>query len=198
MSRYPNSITLREIRYVVTEPGRKHDPYVILTTMFDEEGRQEVSYEDIAELFNFRWNAELDLRSIKTQLNLRHLRCKSPEMVRREFWTTIIAYNAIRMTAARSAQLAGESPRKISFGSTCQYVLAAWDMIVSGVLHGEALRAYVTSQSSAIAKCIVGRRPGRFEPRVQKKHGSNDNLMMKPCKTLRRRLAVGDDSFETK
>ena len=194
----PLSITLREIRYVVIEPGRKHDPFDIVTTLFDEEGKQEVSYEDIAGLFSFRWNAELDLRSIKTHLNLHHLRCKSPEMVRREFWTTIIAYNAIRMTAARSAQLAGESPRRISFVSTCQYVLAAWDVIASRAFRGEVLRNYVMSQLNAIAKCIVGTRPGRLEPRVRKKRGSNYNLMMEPRETLRKRLAVGDNSFETK
>ena len=166
--------------------------------MFEEQGKQEVSYEDIAKLFCFRWNAELDLRSIKTHLNLHHLRCKSPEMVRREFWTTMVAYNAIRMTAARAALLAGELPRQISFVSTCQYVLAAWDVIVSGALRGEALRLYVVNQLNAIAKCIVGRRPGRFEPRVRKKRGSNYNLMMKPRKALRKRLAKGDNSFETK
>ena len=194
----PPSITLREIRYVVTEPGRKQQPLVIVTTMFQHEGRQEVSHEDIAELFGFRWNAELDLRSIKTHLNLHYLRCKTPAMVHREFWTTIIAYNAIRMTAACSAELAGVRPREISFVSTCQYVLAAWDVIASGVLWGSALEQYCLGQLAKISKCIVGLRPGRFEPRVRKKRGSNYNLMMEPREKLRRKLAKGDNSFETK
>ena len=194
----PRSITLREIRYMVTEPGRKQQPFVIVTTLYQQEGKQEVSHEDIAELFGFRWNAELDLRSIKTHLNLHHLRCKSPEMVRREFWTTIIAHNAIRMTAARSAQLAGESARQISFVSTCQYVLAAWDVIASGVLSDHAFRNYCVGQLDGIAKCVVGLRPGRFEPRVRKKRGSEYKLMMEPRSKLRRRLARGDNSFETK
>jgi hypothetical protein len=194
----PSSITLREIRYVVTEPGRKQQPFVIVTTMFQQEGQQEVSCEDIAELFGFRWNAELDLRSIKTHLNLHHLRCKTPSMIHREFWTTIIAYNAIRMTAACSAELADVRPREISFVSTCQYVLAAWDVITSGSLRGSVLRQYCLGQLEQISKCIVGQRPGRFEPRVRKKRGSNYNLMMEPRENLRRKLAKGDNSFETK
>ena len=81
----PKSIELREIRYVITKPGRKQDPFVIVTTMTDVSGKNAVEYEDLAELFGFRWNAELDIRSIKTHLNLNHLRCKSPAMVHREF-----------------------------------------------------------------------------------------------------------------
>ncbi|EKK00783.1 hypothetical protein RBSH_03981 [Rhodopirellula baltica SH28] len=42
------------------------------------------------------------------------------------------------------------------------------------------------------------KRPGRFEPRVRKKRGSNYNLMMRPREVLRARLATGDNSFETK
>ncbi len=42
------------------------------------------SHEEIATLSGFRWNSGLDIRSIKSNLNLGHLRCKSPHMVRRE------------------------------------------------------------------------------------------------------------------
>ena len=119
-------------------------------------------------------------------------------MIHREFWTTIIAYNAIRMTAACSAELADVRLREISFVSTCQYVLAAWDVITSGSLCGSALMQYCLGQLKQISKCIVGHRPGRFEPRVRKKRGSNYNLMMQPRESLRRKLAKGDNSFETK
>ncbi|MFV0444051.1 MAG: transposase [Planctomycetaceae bacterium] len=47
-----------------------------------------------AELYGHRWNAELDIRSIKQTLGLAHLRCKSPKMVRRELWTTLLGYTA--------------------------------------------------------------------------------------------------------
>jgi len=53
---------------------------VIVTTLFDAEQRkQEVTYDDIAELFGFRWSYELDIRSIKTHLNLHQLRRVSTE-----------------------------------------------------------------------------------------------------------------------
>ncbi len=192
-------IVLREIRYVINEPGRKQDPFVIVTTLFEsEQGKQEITTDDIAELFGFRWNSELDIRSIKPHLNLHHLRCKSPEMVRREFWTTILAYNAIRTTAACSAALNNVSPRRISFVGTCQFVLSAWDLMASGLMAIETLLGYCLIRLKQISKCIVGNRPGRFEPRVLKKRQKNYNLMMQPRNDLKIRLAKGDNSFETK
>ena len=61
----PQSIELREIRYVITKPGRKQDPFAIVTTMTDVDGEDAVQYEDLAKLFGFRWNAELDIRNIQ-------------------------------------------------------------------------------------------------------------------------------------
>lgn len=192
----PKTIELREIRYTITEPGRRQQPFVIVSTLTEAKGENGVRPNEFAELFGFRWNAELDIRSIKTHLNLHHLRCQSPEMVRIEFWVTMLAYNAIRTTALGSAWIAGTKPREVSFVSCCQFVLAAWDVI--DLKRGMAHRNYCVGRLKQIAKCIVGQRPGRFEPRVRKKRGSNYNLMMQPRNELRRRLAVGDNAFETK
>jgi len=62
----------------------------------------------------------------------------------------------------------------------------------------ETRRTYCVSRLGQIGKCLVGKRPGRFEPRVRKKRGSNYNLMMEPRDILRAKLATGDTSFETK
>lgn len=192
----PTSIELREIRYVITTPGRKQDPFVIVTTMTDVDGDDAVQYEELAELFGFRWNAELDIRSIKTHMNLNHLRCKSPKMVRKEFWVTMLAYNAIRTTALGSAWICGTRPRDVSFVSCCQFVLAAWDLIDTKT--GVGRRIYCVSRLKQIGKCLVGQRPGRFEPRVRKKRGSSYKLMMQPRAVLHAKLATGDNSFEAK
>ena len=82
-------LTLREIRYQVVEPGRRTRVIEVISTLTDAE---QYTREQIAQLCGFRWNSELDLRSIKAALNLGHVRCKSPEMVRRELGTTLLAY----------------------------------------------------------------------------------------------------------
>jgi hypothetical protein len=39
------------------------------------------------------------------------LRCKTPEMVCKEMWTCVLAYNLIRQTMLQSARESGQSPR---------------------------------------------------------------------------------------
>ena len=43
-----------------------------------------------------RWNCELDLRSLKRTLQMEELRCKTPDMVHKEIWANLLAYNLIR------------------------------------------------------------------------------------------------------
>ena len=61
------------------------------------------SKDDLAELYRARWNAELDLRSLKQTMQMDILRCKTPELVRKEIWTHILAYNLIRTIIAQAA-----------------------------------------------------------------------------------------------
>jgi putative transposase len=181
----PETLVLREMRFSIVEPGRRTHSIDIITTLTDT---TEYTKEDIAELYGYRWNSELDIRSIKANLNLGHVRCKSPEMVHRELWTTILAYNLIRTTAAGAALLHDKQPRRISFTSTCQYVLASW-MQISGGLIGESSReVYLSVMLEQIARCEVGNRPGRLEPRVLKRRRHGYKLMMKPRHLLRREL----------
>lgn len=194
----PEELQLRELKYVVVEPGRKHDPFVIITSFTETTGEQFVSADDIAELFSFRWNVELDIRSIKTHMNLHHLRCKSPEMVRREFWATMLAYNLIRTTAACAAALHDCIPRQISFVGACQYVLAVWDVLALASWERLRLDDYWHLRFEQIAAQTVADRPGRLEPRVIKKRKIEYHLMTQPRETLRQKLRKGDNSFEHK
>ncbi|MGH8428747.1 MAG: IS4 family transposase [Gammaproteobacteria bacterium] len=182
----PETLTLREIRYRIVVPGRRVQLLTVVTTLLDAEV---YSRQDIAELYRFRWNSELDIRSIKQTLNLSHVRCKSPEMVRRELWATLLAYNLVRTTAAAAAALHDKRPRQISFTGACQYVLASWSTITrEGGGADEALRRCQTMLEQ-IAQCEVANRPGRIEPRELKRRRHGYKLMEEPRATLRARLA---------
>ena len=170
----PETLTLREIRFWIIEPGRRTEVLTIATTLLDPEA---YSKEDIAELYGYRWHSELDLRSIKTMLNLNHVRCKTPAMVHRELWTTLLGYNLIRATAAAAAVLYGLPAREISFTGTCQMVLSSWQTLPVTPLTEDALHDYSVCLLSRIAQCLVGRRPGRIEPRVLKRRRHGYPLM---------------------
>jgi hypothetical protein len=184
-ARIPEYLELREIQFTISVPGRRTQTIEIITTLLDADA---YSKEDIAELYGFRWHSELDIRSIKANLNLAHVRCKSPEMVRREVWTTMLGYNLIRTTAAGAALLHDRQPRKISFTGTCQYVLASWMQLSTGSIDAVALKDYLETMLKHIAYCEVGNRPGRIEPRVLKRRRHGYPLMQKPRSVLQREL----------
>jgi hypothetical protein len=119
----PETLSLRMMRFNVVEPGCRTKSITIVTTLLDP---KEYSAEDIAGLYGFRWNVELDIRHIKQTLNLDHMRCKTPDMVRKEFWTTLLAYNLIRRISCAAAMEHGQLPRQISFTGTCDAILVAW------------------------------------------------------------------------
>lgn len=75
-------------------------------------------------------------------MNLNFVRCLSPEMVRRELWTTLLAYNLIRTTICSAASLHGKRPREISFVSASQYILASWQEVTAN-LRGKQLESAI-------------------------------------------------------
>jgi hypothetical protein len=181
--RIPNTLTLRELRFDVIVPGRRTEAINVITTLTDP---KEYTKEDIATLYGFRWNVELDIRAIKQILALDHVRCKTPEMVRRELWVTLLAYNLIRKVIATSAAVHDKQPRRLSFTSTCQMVLASW-MLLSTDSSRDSRRLWM-STLAYIAACEVGNRPGRIEPRVLKRRRHRYPLMQRPRDQLREEL----------
>ncbi len=181
----PEALTLREIRYNIVVSGRRTRTIDILMTLLDAD---EFTQQDIADLYGFRWNAELDIRRIKASLNLAHVRCKSPEMVHQELWTTILACNLIRTTAAGAALVHDKQPRQISFTSTCQYVLASWMQLSGGSVPDAQLEEYLAEVIAQLADCRVAHRPGRLEPRVLRRRRHDYPLMQKPRAVLRAEL----------
>ena len=183
--RIPETLALREIRFSIVERGRRTKTIDVITTLLDAD---EYTKADIAELYGFRWNSELDIRSIKSNLNLAHVRCKSPEMVHRELWTTLLGYNLIRTTSASAALLHQKQPRQISFTSTCQYVLASWIPLSCSLIDQSELNRYLLVMLKQIAGCEVANRPGRLEPRVIKRRRHGYKLMQESRAKLRNEL----------
>jgi putative transposase len=181
----PDRLELRELRYEVHRPGYRVKRITIATTLKDPAVH---TAEHIAELYAKRWHQELDIRALKQTLNAEHLRCKSPEMVRCELWTKVLAYNLIRTTVATAACLHCVEPRQISFTSACQYVLSSWSLLSSGCVHQQHALAHCQLLLQQIAHCTVGHRPGRCEPRVLKRRRHHYPPMQIPRHVLRAQL----------
>lgn len=181
----PETMEMREVRIKVRRPGYRTRSVVIVTTLLDE---KKYSAEALMELFAERWNCELDLRSIKRALGMYHSRCETPEMVRKDLWMHLLAYNLIRVRMAQAASVNDVLPRKLSFTAARNHIenFAPHLAQASGAEHqrieGEML--------DAIASCRVGNRPGRKEPRAVKKRQQKYSYLTKPRAEARKGLAA--------
>jgi hypothetical protein len=171
------------------QPGFRTRVLVVATTLLDVEA---FTKDDLARLYRARWNAELDLRSLKQVLQMDVLRCKTPELVRKELWTHILAYNLIRTVMAQSATRHGIEPRSISFKGALQ-TLEAFQPVIA--LRGErdaALRRDLYERLlDAVASHGVGDRPDRYEPRRRKRRPKPYDRLMKPRHEAKRSLRKG-------
>jgi putative transposase len=179
----PETLRVRELYVRVTIPGFRVRGLVIVTTLTDGE---RYPREEIARLFRARWHVELDLRSIKVDLHLDDLRCKTPEMVRREILVHWLAYNLIRKVMAQAAQSRKRKPRELSFAAALAAVAGDWNH--ASLAKRELLLELAQAQWRLIVWQKVGDRPGRVEPRAIKRRPKPHKLLNKPRKEAQAEL----------
>jgi hypothetical protein len=147
----PEELVLRESRM----KGR-----VLVSTMHDA---RTVRKAQLFELYEQRWQVELDLRSIKAVLGMRVLSCMSPQMNEKQIWVYLLAYNLIRLLMASAARQLHCHPRQLSFKHTLQLWMRWRDR---GLL---ADPDRIVPLLWAIGQRRCGNRPGRKEPRARKR-----------------------------
>ena len=171
---------------LVQQPGFRSRDMIIVTTLVDAE---DTSASDLVELYRARWNAELDLRSLKQTMQMDILRCKTPELVRKEIWTHILAYNLIRTVIAQAAAKHHVEPRTISFKGGVQTLEAFRPLIAAqGDCCESRRRVLYDRLLDAVATHRVADRPDRFEPRQRKRRQKKYDRMMKPRNHLKREM----------
>jgi hypothetical protein len=185
----PEFLMIRETRVRVEQPGFRTKTLVVVTTLLDAD---EFTKDDLAQLYRARWSAELDLRSLKRTLQMGVLRCKTPELVRKEIWTHVLAYNLIRTIMAQAACKHGIEPRSISFKGAVQTLEAFQPVIAMQGEHAPAYRMQVYQQLlDAIAVHRVADRPDRFEPRLRKRRPKHYGFLRKPRDEAKREMLNG-------
>ncbi|MEM6978089.1 MAG: IS4 family transposase [Planctomycetota bacterium] len=175
---YPEFITIREIKIRVTNKGFRSREIIVHTSLWDD---IEYTKEDIAALFRRRWQAELNLRSLKTVMQMEHLRCKKPHRVRNEIRAHMLAYNLVRGVMAEAAIKGDVHPWQISFKATLT--------TISEMLPVLELINRPDELCGVLLRCclqhVVGNRPDRYEPRVLKRRQKKYKLMQKPRRSYK-------------
>jgi hypothetical protein len=181
----PASQTVREVRVRVRPVGFRVHVLVVVTTLLDA---VEMPAEDVALLYRMRWYAELDLRALKQTMQMDILRGQSPEMVRKEVWAHLLAYNLLRGLMARAAEEAGLLPLQVSFKGALQLVQAFAAVLWTAEV--EELVEIMRRLREAIREHRVGDRPNRSEPRKRKRRPKHYPLLNEPRQKARDRLGA--------
>ena len=148
---------------------------VYVTTLMDE---KKYHKKELAELYTQRWVVELDFRSLKTHMKMDMLRCKTPDMVRKEIAVYLLAYNLIRASIARAAKVKKQIPREISFMTAVQIFNEGILQLI--VLSGKILKYAIDGLLNAIASILIGQQKRKAQPRAIKRRPKAYPLLSEP------------------
>lgn len=182
-AKHPSFILVRHVKYKVRQKGFRTRQITLATTLLDAEV---YPAEDLAELYGRRWSVELHIRSLKTQMQMDHLRCKRPQMVRKEIHCHMIGYNLVRVAMLATALKFRLHPCRLSFTGAMQ---AVEEFASSLRLGSQRPQRQWDNMLETISELIVGKRPGRQEKRELKRRHKNYRLMTCPRNPNRNRYA---------
>ena len=134
-----------------------------------------------------RWDVELDLKHIKTTLGMDILRSKTPEMVHKEIYAYLLAYNLLRTVMWFAGTTHEVNPLRLSLQGARQH-LHNFCSELKDAFTPKRKRLYQT-MLALIAHKLVPERKGRAEPRVRKRRPKSYPLMKQPRQTLNQQVA---------
>ena len=169
----PASIEVRLVESRNEQPGQRTEQLTIATTLLDHK-----LYDAwwLAGIYRGRWRVELDIRAIKCTLGMDILRAKTPEMVRTELWSCLLVYNLIRESMLQAALHSGRTCRSLSLTATLQMLGTLW--LSNAIRPADAAwrELFLVHQITI----RVGHRPGRREPRANKRRPKILQLLTQP------------------
>jgi hypothetical protein len=163
--RMPRFLVLRAVKVRVPHVGFRTKQFVLITTLTDA---QAVTGADLADLYRRRWQAELNLRSLKQTLQMDILRGRSPDIVSKEVWAHLLIYNIVRTIMAHAARSESLRPDEISFTGALQ-TINGFLPEMQAIRTPDDARVLWEVLLWAVSEHRVGNRPDRYEPRSVKR-----------------------------
>lgn len=181
----PEQLRVREVHLLIRQKGFRPKEIIIVTTLVDS---QVYTKAKLAQLYQWRWQVEVDLRHVKTTLGMEMLRGKTPDMVRKEIYVHLMAYNLLRTLMWQAGKNTGVCPMRISLQGTRQHL---------GHFCGELYKAGAKKRFqlyhtllSVVTDKLLPKRPYRYEPRLKKQRPKPYGWMQQPRSVLKRKLAA--------
>ncbi len=177
---YPKRLLMRQVSVDARDKNNRAQRFKVITTLLDGS----IDGAQLGALYERRWSGELDLRSIKATMQMDVLRCKTPEMVEKEIWAHLLAYNLLRTVMAVAASENDVEPRVISFKGAKQALTAFAPKLEAARPQQRA--GLVDALLRAVACHRVGNRPGRWEPRARKRKPRRAAQLTQPRRVAKR------------
>ncbi len=171
---YPKQLVMRQVTVDARDKNNRVKQFKVVTTILDNS----IDGTQIGDLYERRWDGEVDLRSITSTMQMDILRCKTPEMVHKEIWTHLLAYNLLRTVMAIAAHENDIEPRQVSFKGAKQALTAFAPKMEAA--RPEDRAALIDVMLLTIAYHRVGNRPGRWEPRARKRRPKRRPWLTQP------------------
>ena len=134
--------------------------------------------KELADLYEKRWDVEVDFRTIKTDMGMEMLRCKTAKMVDKEIAVNLLAYNLVCANIVRSAYANHKKPHHISFMAAAQLMHSFVGLCIT--MTSKALLKLLYPLLKAMAYTETGNRKRPKQPRVVKRRRKAMPLMTKP------------------
>jgi hypothetical protein len=161
--RYPKTQIMRQVAVDARDKNNRAKRFKVVTTILDAS----INGREVGGLYEQRWGGEVDIRSVKSTMQMDILRCKTPDMVHKEIWTHLLAYNLLRTVMAVAAHENDIEPRQVSFKGAKQTLTAFAPKIEAA--RPKDRTPLIDAMLAAIAYHSVRNRPGRWEPRARKR-----------------------------
>ena len=178
----PPRILLREVRFHIPIKGFRTENVTLVTTLLDPKVYTRI---DLAQLYRLRWQAEIEIKHLKTTMDMEHLPSKTPQMVRKDFYVHLLAYNLIRTVQLEASRQHCVDPLSLSFCATIQHFSTFTCLLAHAT---EEQRAYEYTQLIFLVSTEkLPFRPNRVEPRVIKRRPKKYPRLSMPREQLKRK-----------
>jgi len=182
----PASIEIREVHLLIQQPGFRPKEVILVTTLLDP---KRYGKAKLAELYQLRWQAtEVNLKHLKTTLKMEMIVAKTPEMVQKDIYMHLLAYNLLRTLMWQAAQTTPVAPLRLSLQQTRQQFNHFRPHFA--IATDPQRRQCYTTLLNVISTLLVPWRPNRVEPRVVKRRPKPFPRMQQPRSALKAKLAA--------
>jgi hypothetical protein len=162
----PESVEGRLIVIQAHRRGYRPQPLYLFTTLTDV---QAYPPQRLLELYGWRWQVELNFRTVKSTMGMDQSEAKSADMARKEFYAGLMAYNLVRGLMAAAAAESGCRPVELSFSKVHVLLASVLTELFMASLSGPVRNRrllWLLAEASA-AKLPRRRKARQNEPRAQ-------------------------------